>query len=101
MFLFLINGTANIVYFYYFVSDFCRTKHLASMEADILEIWETDGIFNECEWIGRGIQEHVDLPDFVKTAREAARVVPGCDISFSYDSVCTTSINQFSLPCQL
>ena len=45
-------------------------------EVDIVEICETDGIFYGCEWIGIGRQEHVDLPDFVKYAREAARVVP-------------------------
>ena len=45
-------------------------------EADILEICETNGIFHEREWIDTGKQEHVDLLDFVKSTREAARVVP-------------------------
>ena len=45
-------------------------------EADIIEIHEDDGIFNEQEWIGIGKQECADLPNFVKAAREASRVVP-------------------------
>ena len=45
-------------------------------EADIIEIHEGDGIFNEHEWIGIGKQECADLPNFVKAAREASRVVP-------------------------
>lgn len=45
-------------------------------EADIVEIHEGDGIFNEQEWVGIGKQECADLPNFVKAVREASRVVP-------------------------
>ena len=45
-------------------------------EADIIEIHEDDGIFNEQEWIGIGKRECTDLPNFVKAAREASRVAP-------------------------
>jgi len=41
-------------------------------ETDIIEIHEDDGIFIEQEWIGIGKQECVDLPNFVKAAREAS-----------------------------
>jgi len=45
-------------------------------EADVLEILDDTGTFNEQEWIGTGKQECTDLPNFVKSAREAARAVP-------------------------
>jgi hypothetical protein len=53
-------------------------------EADILEIYEADGVFYEHEWIGTGKKEHVNLPDFVKTAREAARLVPDNVLTMAY-----------------
>ena len=45
-------------------------------EADVLEILDDTGTFNEQKWISTGKQECTDLPNFVKSAREAPRAVP-------------------------